>query len=68
MLNDMEISTYLQVDDKEDNIKPIYFTFGTGEEEVQVSKAFEGLVYPTVVFVYVRVSLAMLSVLALSWN
>ena len=32
-----EINTYLQVDDEEDNIQPSFYSFGTGEREVQVS-------------------------------
>ena len=32
-----EINTYLQIDDEEDNIQPSFYSFGTGEREVQVS-------------------------------
>ena len=31
-----KINTYLQIDDEEDNIQPSFYSFGTGEREVQV--------------------------------
>ena len=37
MTEGAEINTYLQIDDEEDNIQPSFYSFGTGEREVQVS-------------------------------
>merc|ERR1719341_399215 len=31
-----EINTFLQIDDEEDNIQPSFYSFGTGEREVQI--------------------------------
>ena len=31
-----EINTFLQIDDEEDNIQPSFYSFGTGERDVQV--------------------------------
>ena len=39
MTEGAEIDTYLQIDDEEDNIQPSFYSFGTGEREVQVSSS-----------------------------
>ena len=31
-----EINIFLQIDDEEDNIQPSFYSFGTGERDVQV--------------------------------
>ena len=35
-----EINTFLQIDDEEDNIQPSFYSFGTGERDVQVRYMF----------------------------